>query len=250
MKTYLGVLVYFVNANPTILNPNLATGTEESARNIKVPPEWSARGIDATVPTQVSDNRINWNKLWQQTESIYGVNPLHIESSDSSFYTHGGFPVDMMFPNIPSVIGGLVKGQTGFSLVGGGSEVVVDKAPPVPQFTTQIVNEINTLIRDLSLSNKVLDDSEKAQIQKKLDDFGRLERELFANSKLLMVYSKLLRILGDSTHKNVSINSIKGYVDKHNGLLSKHKKYSNRFAGLVSVLKSACGGDDAGEINV
>ena len=251
MKIYLGVLVYFVNANPSLLNPNLASGTVESTKTTVVPEVLKARGVTGASFGKTSDTKINWEKLWQQTESVFGVNPLYIQQSGSDFYTHGGFPIDMLFPSLPSVMGGVVKGQTGFSIVGGGNEVVIDKSSPVPQFTTQILNEINTLIRDLSVSNKVLDDREKSQIQQKLEQFGRLERELFENSKLLMVYSKLLRILGDNGSKTVSMNTVRGYVDKHNGLLSKHRKYSNRFAGLISVLKSACSDNsDGGDINV
>ena len=45
----------------------------------------------------------------------------------------------------------------------------------------------------------------------------------------------------EKAHPNetVNLNVLRGYVDKHNGLLSKHQSTSSKFINLVKHLKSA-----------
>jgi hypothetical protein len=229
LKNYLACLVHFVNANPTLLNPGFTLASQEKVNVSDRTTELKSRGV---IPYKDNDHNVgdvwSWEKLWENNNNV-GEHPMKLEFYDDILYTHGGFPADIMFNSFR----GLGHGQ-----IGGNVSTFVDNIQLGGDYTSNITSEMKILLNDLKNSNKSFDTQSMLQIRSKLANFEKLEKELYEISKTIQIYTKLLRIAGNNNNEQVNLNVLKGYVDRHNGLLSKHQSTSNKFINLVKYLKN------------
>ena len=228
LKYYLACIVHFVNANPTLLNPGFTLASQEKVNVSDRTTELQRRGI---LPYKDNDYTVgdvwSWEKLWENNN--VGEHPMKLEFYEDSLYTHGGFPADIMFNTFRGL---------GHGMIGGNVSTFVDNIQLGGSYTSNITTEMFMLLDDVKNSNKILDKNSLLQIKTKLANFENLEKELYEISKTIQIYTKLLRVIGNNSNEQINLNILRSYVDKHNGLLSKHQSTSNKFINLVKYLKN------------
>lgn len=229
LKYYLACIVHFVNANPALLNPGFTLASQEKVNVSDRTTELKNRGV---LPYKDIDYTVgdvwSWDKLWENNNNV-GEHPMKLEFYEDSLYTHGGFPADIMFNSFRGL---------GHGMIGGSVSTFVDNIQLGGNYTSSITTEMFMLLDDLKNSNKILDKNSFLQIKTKLTNFENLEKELYEIGKTIQIYTKLLRVAGNNSNEQINLNVLRGYVDKHNGLLSKHQSTSNKFINLVKYLKN------------
>lgn len=229
LKYYLACIVHFVNANPTLLNPGFTLASQEKVNVSDRTIELKNRGV---LPYKDIDYTVgdvwSWEKLWENNNNV-GEHPMKLEFYEDSLYTHGGFPADIMFNSFRGL---------GHGMIGGSVSTFVDNIQLGGNYTSNITTEMFMLLDDVKNSNKILDKNSLLQIKTKLANFENLEKELYEIGKTIQIYTKLLRVAGNNSNEQINLNILRSYVDKHNGLLSKHQSTSNKFINLVKYLKN------------
>jgi hypothetical protein len=229
LKYYLACIVHFINANPTLLNPGFKLASQEKENVTSHSQELTNRGIEQYKSNDYNVNDVwSWDKLWENNN--VGEHPMKLEFCNDSLYTHGGLPADIMFNSFAGLRHGMI---------GGSVSTYVDNIQLGGNYSSVISNEMTMLLNDLESSHKFLDPESKFELKNKVNMFEKSEKELYEIAKTIQIYCKLLRIIGNNTNETVNLNVLKSYVDKHNGLLSKHRSTSSKFINLVKHLKSA-----------
>jgi hypothetical protein len=245
---YLGLLVDYVNANPSLINEGMVKSTGANLQPIQVPEEFSKRGvIPCIVPSKKNKTSTDWNELTKNINNIYGnfYNGLNFKSQLP-------FGMNNLFPYTQTWgVGNVYRGST---LHGGASdgkqEVFIDLKETRPQFTHQVATQIHTLLEKLKSLNKPLKKSDTERILQKLTDFSNLETELYNTILMINKYSQLASIFNkDGSREVVSLETMHNYVNRYTPLVDKYENTKTGLEGLLTILKEI-NDDDDDDVNV
>lgn len=246
---YLGLLVDYVNANPSLINEGLVQSTGANLQQIQVPEEFSKRGvIPCIVPSKKNKSSTDWNELTKNINNVYGnfYNGLNFKSQ-LPFGMNNLFPFTQTWG-----VGNVYRGTTLHGGAGsdGKEEVFIDLKETRPQFTHQVAKQIHTLLEKLKSLNKPLKKSDTERILQKLTDFSNLETELYNTILMINKYSQLASIFNkDGSREVVSEATIHNYVNRYTPLVDKYENTKTGLEGLLTILKEI-NDDDEDEVNV
>ena len=245
---YLGLLVDYVNANPSLINEGMVKSTGANLQPIQVPEEFSRRGvIPCIVPSKKNKTSTDWNELTKNINNVYGnfYNGLNFKSQ-LPFGMNNLFPFTQTWG-----VGNVYRGST---LHGGGAdgkqEVFIDLKETRPQFTHQVATQIHSLLEKLKSLNKPLKKSDTERIIQKLTDFSNLETELYNTILMINKYTQLASIFNkDGSREIVSEATIHNYVNRYTPLVDKYENTKTGLEGLLTILKEI-NDDDDDDVNV
>jgi hypothetical protein len=232
LKSYLELLVAFVNKNKSILNPHLqkqATGS--------VPEEVTKFGVyDGTVPlnnsypTSVCNGPINWSQLRQSTEIFAPQLGSMGDSYDSRYPLQylNALPGQQL-PGQAFFGVELQGGQRGGALFSqqGGTEVSVGCG---------IKNQFDSVLQMLKQSNKGLSPEDEASLNRKIASFTQLEQDLWEQLCKLNRYRECLSMCGDTTPDTVLLRNLDELVQKYKHTGAKYNTNNDCLQNLCYML--------------
>jgi len=244
---YLSLLVDYVNANPSLINEGMVKSSGMNIQKIQVPEEFEKRGvIPCIAPSKKNKYSTDWNELSKNINNVQGS-----FFRGMNFNSHLPFGMTNLLPLTQTWgFGNVFRGTT----LRGGShdgkqEVFIDQKETVPQFTHQVGKEINTLLTRLNGLNKPLKKSDVERIKNKLNDFHRLEVELYNTILMINKYAQLASIFNkDSGRETVSMSTINNYVNRYQPLVDKYENTKTGLEGLLTILKEI-NDDDEDDVN-
>jgi hypothetical protein len=232
LRSYLELLVAFVNKNKSILNPHLQRQAVGS-----VPEEVTKFGVyDGTVPSENTypksgcEGPINWSVLRNTTTSFAAPQFGSTATFD---------PMNPMayLSNLPgqrlsglTVFGlGQQGGQRGGALFSqqGGTEVSA---------SSDIKMQLDSVIQMLKQSNKSLSPEDEASLHKKVASFTQLEQELWEQLCKLNRYRECLSMCGDTTPSTVVLRDLDELVQKYKHTGAKYNTNNDCLQNLCYML--------------
>ena len=235
LKSYLELLVAFVNKNKSILNPHLqkqATGS--------VPEEVTRFGvydgtipIDNTYPKSGCDGPINWSQLRNTTATFAGPQFCSTSVFD---------PMNPMayLSNLP---GQSFPGQSLFGLgqyQGGGGQrggaLFSQQGVTEVSASSDIKMQLDSVIQMLKQSNKGLSQEDEASLNKKVASFTQLEQELWEQLCKLNRFRECLSMCGDTTPSTVLLRDLDELVQKYKHTGAKYNTNNDCLQNLCYML--------------
>jgi hypothetical protein len=246
---FLDLLAQLVNANPSVLNDNMVTETEESRGEIIVPDELVARKIKAAKLRNSGKPVLGWGEIQSNMNKIYGSFSRGLTFDGVS--TNSPFGMDNLFPQMSMLTAApVVRGSTWGGMAGGGSDIKVylQDHQTALEYSRNVQMIIDELIANLKSSGKTLDKSEIDAIISKKAHFEAMERELFDYAWTIQKYSQLLKVVETENRPEIiTYGHIEKYVEKYNNLLNRYEKTGNSFNTLISLLKDCAEDKENGE---
>jgi hypothetical protein len=232
LRSYLELLVAFVNKNKSILNPHLqkqAVGT--------VPDEVTNFGVydgtkpyDNTYPKSGCEGPINWSQLRNTTASFAAPQFGSITTYD---------PVNPM-PFLTNLPGQRFPGQAliGFGQQGGqrGGALFSQQGGTEVSASSDIKMQLDSVIQMLKQSNKSLSPEDEASLHKKVASFTQLEQELWEQLCKLNRYRECLSMCGDTTPSTVVLRDLDELVQKYKHTGAKYNTNNDCLQNLCYML--------------
>jgi hypothetical protein len=249
---FLDLLAQLVNSNPSTLNDSYVGNTEESTGEWSLPEVYANQGVVNGVEhkrgRRGSAPALDWSALREGMNRIYGgfAQGLKFNGTESN----SPFGNDNIFPmaNLATIATGVVGGGRTSSMTGGGGDakpVFLDTHTTRPQFTNEIVGMMKKLVANLNNNGKILSNSDVNSITEKVNQFEKLENQLYETAKRIQDYSQLIKVAEMSGRREtVTEDHIKQYIEKYNSLLGRYDKTGNTLSSLMSLL-TECAGSDA-----
>lgn len=206
LKTYLGLLVNYVNNNPVILNSGVGAEDPRIESEEVDPQSYLGRTKIVMLPriplgTVVSDKH----------DAL-----LKIATTASMAHRLLALPASLPFPfpvaRLPGMVGGSVGGSATLRPI------------------------IRGLIADLTRKGKKLRASDQDTIEKHLDTLDKLEKALVKISQQLSEYKDWVSIF-PGKQQVTSLGSIEGSIDKYRECVSQH---ANLELGIINVALKLC----------
>jgi hypothetical protein len=217
LKDVLNMCVSFINNNVQILNPNVQPfqGTNMESKVL------SARNVSRYTEDPTPKPEVSWNSSYRQIMRAASRNQLSNSLFSSPFITSGL--------------------QFGVPMVGGNGDskngIVLQETEVVPQFATNIANDINILLQSLKSTNKVLKSSEMEKINKELNEFQNLEIELYRKILTINKYIKIAYLMNDDNNEYISLDKIRQQIANYTDLFSEYSSKDLELKNIGSFLK-------------
>ena len=237
---FLDLLAQLVNANPSVLNDNMVTETEESRGEIVVPDELSARKIKPAKVKGSGKPFLAWGEIQSNMNKVYGSFSRGLTFDGLS--TNSPFGMDNLFPQMSMLTSApVVRGSTWGGMAGGGPtdmKVFLQDHQTGLEYSRNVQTIIDELLANLKSSGKTFDKSELDVISKKKAQFEVMERELFDIAWNIQKYSQLLKIVeAENRPEIITREHVEKYVEKYNNLVNRYEKTGSSFNTLISLLK-------------
>lgn len=246
---FLDLLAQLVNANPSVLNDNMVTETEESRGETIVPNDLVARKIKAAKSKNSGKPVLGWGEIQSNMNKIYGSFSRGLTFDGSS--TNSPFGMDNLFPQMSMLTAApVVRGSTWGGMAGGGSNVKVflQDHQTALEYSRNVQIIIDELLANLKSSGKTFDKSELDAISMKKTQFEAMERELFDIAWNIQRYSQLLKVVETENRPEIiTFKHVEKYVEKYNSLLNRYEKTGNSFNTLISLLKDCAEDKENGD---
>jgi hypothetical protein len=230
LKSYLELLVAFVNKNKSILNPHLqkqATGS--------IPEEVSRFGVyDGTVPLDNSypasgcNGPINWSQL-RQSADIFAP----------QFGSTNVFDPQNPMQYLSNLPGHQFTGQVLFGLGQGGQRggaLFSQQGVTEVSASSDIKNQLDSVIQMLRQSNKGLSQEDEASLNRKVASFTQLEQDLWEQLCKLNRYRECLSMCGDTTPDTVLLKDLDELVQKYKHTGAKYNTNNDCLQNLCYML--------------
>ena len=231
LKSYLELLVAFVNKNKSILNPHLqkqATGS--------VPEEVTRFGVydgtvpfDNTYPASGSCNGpINWSQL-RQSADIFAP----------QFGSTNVFDPQNPMQYLSNLPGHQFPGQVLFGLGQGGQRggaLFSQQGVTEVSASSDIKNQLDSVIQMLRQSNKGLSQEDEASLNRKVASFTQLEQDLWEQLCKLNRYRECLSMCGDTTPDTVLLKDLDELVQKYKHTGAKYNTNNDCLQNLCYML--------------
>lgn len=247
--SFLDLLAQLVNANPSVLNDNMVTETEESRGEVVVPDELAARKIKPASGKGKGKPFLGWGEIQSNMNKVYGSFSRGLTFDGMS--TNSPFGMDNLFPQMNVLTAApVVRGSTWGGMVGGGPDVKVflQDHQTALEYSSNVHKIIDELIANLKTSGKTFSKEELSAISKKKAQFEEMERELFDIAWTIQKYSQLLKVVeSENRPETITRAHVERYVEKYNGLMGRYEKSGNSFNTLISLLKDCAEDGEKGE---
>jgi hypothetical protein len=217
LRDILNMCVSFVNHNVQILNPNIQPFEGTNIEN----PLLKERGVMRFQVDPGNKPRITWDS---STKDI--LRAVTLQQTPHSILS------------TPLIFSGLQFGLRG----GGnsndtGSRIVLNETEVVPQFTTNIVDDITHLLADLKTANKTLRSSEMKKINEELNEFQRLEVELYKKILTINKYVKIAYLMNDNNNEYVSLEKIRQHIANYTEYFKEYSAKDLELKNIGSFLR-------------
>ena len=237
---FLDLLAQLVNANPSVLNDNMVTETEESRGEIVVPDELIARKIKPAKTRGSGKPFLAWGEIQSNMNKVYGSFSRGLTFDGLS--TNSPFGMDNLFPQMSMLTSApVVRGSTWGGMAGGGNpdiKVFLQDHQTALEYSRNVQTIIDELLANLKTSGKTFSKDELNAIGRKKRDFEMMERDLFETAWYIQKYSQLLKVVeAENRPEVITRDHVEKYVEKYNGLLGRYEKTGNSFNTLISLLK-------------
>jgi len=246
---FLDLLAQLVNANPSVLNDNMVTETEESRGEVVVPGELAARKIKPATAKGKGKPFLGWGEIQSNMNKVYGSFSRGLTFDGMS--TNSPFGMDNLFPQMNMLTSApIVRGSTWGGMVGGGPDVKVflQDHQTALEYSSNVQRILDELLANLRTSGKTFSKEELDAINKKKAQFEEMERELFGIAWNIQKYSQLLKVVeAENRPETITREHIERYVEKYNGLLGRYEKSGNSFNTLISLLKDCAEDGEKGD---
>jgi hypothetical protein len=220
LKDVLDMSVAFVNNNLNLLNPHI-TYDNTSMTNSITDEKLAAIKIPRFIPRIYSD--------------IYQGNWWNVTGNKLIRSSIGGLSHNKNMPLYP-----LLGGQH-FVLSGGSNkktEIVLDNTEIIPQFATQICNDLKLLIETLKSKNKTLSSKEMENLNKELEQFREAEVNLINKVLLINKYIKVANLLPNNEREILSENKINKLISEYYENFKDYADKDLELKGIGSYIRS------------
>lgn len=217
LRDILNMCVSFVNHNVQILNPNVQPFEGTNIEN----PILKERGVSRFRVDPNSKPRITWDSSAKEI-----LRAVTLQQTPHSLLS------------TPLIFSGLQ-----FGLRGGGNNddsktsIVLNETEVVPQFTTNIVDDITHLLADLKSTNKTLKSSEMKKINEELNEFQRLEIELYKKILTINKYIKIAYLMNDNNNEYVSLDKIRQHIANYTEYFKEYSAKDLELKNIGSFLR-------------
>ena len=225
LREVLEMSVAFVNNNLNLLNPHITydnTGLNSGTPDKKLEEYNVQRYMLPGVSSNPYD-RFWWSKAKRQIEK-------------ASLPHHRSIP---FFP--------LLGGQQ-FVLSGGSdnkkTEIVLDTTDIVPQFATQIRDDLKLLVENLKSKNKTLSPKEMEKLNKELEDFRKSEVNLINKVLLINKYLKISNLLPENEREYITENKMTKLISDYYENFKDYADKDLELKGIGSYLRSILSNDN------
>ena len=226
LKDVLEMSVAFVNNNLNLLNPHITydnTGLNSGTPDKKLEQYNVQRYLPNVVPETRSYDRYWWSKARRQIENA-------------------SLPHRRNMPFYP-----LLGGQQ-FVLSGGSdnkkTEIVLDNTDIVPQFATQIRDDLKLLVENLKSKNKTLSPKEMEKLNKELEDFRKSEVNLINKVLLINKYLKISNLLPENEREYITENKMTKLISDYYENFKDYADKDLELKGIGSYIRSVLSNDN------
>lgn len=235
---YLGLLVQFVNHNKSLLNANL-----QKPGKIDVPSEVSELNVyngfaEFNTSKDACSGPINWGLIRDAT-ALGTANIGNITSYDPTdlrgFFN--GFPG----ASLPTT-GYMAMGMSGTgSLYGGGKgfkETIIfsQQGGTVTSFSNDIKRQFDSILLSLKQANKSLNEDELVALNKKIEQFTKLEQDLYEVICKLNRFKECLSMCGDNTPSTIILRDLDETVQQYKNTGTKYNTSNDCLQNLCYQL--------------
>ena len=216
LKDVLNMCVSFINSNVQILNPNVQPfqGTNIEHKILQ------DRGVMRYSVEQGQKPRVAWDSSVKQLIRAVASNQTPPSILSTPFISSG-----LQF--------GLMVGGNGDPKSG----VVLNETEVVPQFATNIAEDIKHLLSNLKSTNKTLRSKEMEEINKQLNEFQALEIELYKKILTINKYIKIAYLMNDNNNEWVSLDRIRQQIANYSDLFKDYSSKDLELKNIGSFLK-------------
>jgi hypothetical protein len=218
LKDVLDMSVAFVNNNLYLLNPELSQGQSSVSTDSLLDDRKIKKFVPIVYPNLFEPN--SWNVLRSKIKR----NSI------------GNLPLYNNLPIIP------IHGAQQYVLRGGSNdnrtEIVLDKTEIIPQFTSQIAEDLKLLIENLKSNNKYLSGKEMEKLNEELEQFRESEVKLLNKVLLINKYIKIANLLNENEKQYLSENKIKKLISDYYENFKEFGEKDLELKGVGSYIRS------------
>ena len=215
---YLQMLVDFVNSNPGILNKDIKATSNVVQMN-QTPNSYADSMKIPPMPI--------FNSIKMPYQQIFDL----FRNSPNSSFGLMGRPMNiwgnsMGSNGLNSMFGGSVQpGGMSFQTVqSGGSKTVAFINNMLTSHTgAPFIKELyDSLINDLKMRNKTLNQQDAKKLLDKIEELGKIENDLLKSIAFIEKYNHLLAIFGNNDPKVINMNELEQFVNSNKNIQNKH----------------------------
>ena len=210
--------VAFVNNNLYLLNPELTQGQSSVSNDSLLDERKIKKYVPPTYP------------------NLYEANSWNVIRSKLKRNAIGNLPLYNNLPILPPF------GGQQFVLRGGSDdkrvEIVLDKTEIIPQFTSQIAEDLKLLIDSLKSNNKYLSGKEMEKLNQELEEFRESEVKLLNKVLLINKYIKVANLLNENEKQYLTENKIKKLISYYYENFKDFSEKDLELKGISSYIRA------------
>jgi hypothetical protein len=218
LQEVLDMSVAFVNNNLYLLNPELTQGQSSVSTDSLLDERKIKKYVPPTYP------------------NLYEANSWNVIRSKLKRNAIGNLPLYNNLPILPTF------GGQQFVLRGGSDdkrvEIVLDKTEIIPQFTSQIAEDLKLLVDSLKSNNKYLSGKEMEKLNQELEEFRESEVKLLNKVLLINKYIKVANLLNENEKQYLTENKIKKLISYYYENFKDFSEKDLELKGISSYIRS------------
>ncbi|ARF09352.1 hypothetical protein Catovirus_2_301 [Catovirus CTV1] len=253
---YLNLVVDFVNANPSILNPGYGGSTEEKVGKIE-PDSYAA---ELGIPLRRDNTR---------AKALYDIEILGSSFKNGMFGLGFKKPMILQLGNLGntannynfanlntlrSPFGDFISPSFGTILPvqnGGRLDPQLKRLVEGTSGASLMEAIIYNLLTQIKQHNKELGPEFMTKLHHKLELMKKMEKQMVQNIKYIAEYTKLLDAFGDRKYETLSEKNLRDIVNSNANLYKRHGSEELSMVNLLKTLyKLAYGSDDTESDNM
>jgi hypothetical protein len=241
---FLDLLSQLINSNPSVLNDSYVGETEESTGDVEIPEFLVKRKVSPV--RSISNNTpkvLKWTDIISNMHKTYGsfTRGLNFANLNNLPFGLDGLTVAAALPTSVNVVGSTYGGV----MSGGSGEpktAILNRGTRI-QYSNDVAQILGRLIGNLKGFGKILSKEDTQKLDKKMQEFSQLEKQLYDTANKIQLYAQLLKIV-DTDHRSetVSENHIKQFINTYQHLLGRYEKSGNTLQTLISLINECTDG--------
>jgi hypothetical protein len=241
---FLDLLSQLINSNPSVLNDSYVGETEESTGDVEIPEFLVKRKVSPV--RSISNNTpkvLKWTDIISNMHKTYGsfTRGLNFANLNNLPFGLDGLTVAAALPTSVNVVGSTHGGV----MSGGSGEpktAILNRGTRI-QYSNDVAQILGRLIGNLKGFGKILSKEDTQKLDKKMQEFSQLEKQLYDTANKIQLYAQLLKIV-DTDHRSetVSENHIKQFINTYQHLLGRYEKSGNTLQTLISLINECTDG--------